>query len=270
MKKYFPCLFIALALMQCKTDRSPLTPYWDRVRAAADLSNLAISNIDESFIFERKSGPYTNEILLDNKAYYGVYFKYSWKKPPERFLNVTELITPNHETALQYINDRWETSSIYIGQPLPQDKPPVVGHVSYWNGRTFIRDNIVVDCHLNADLNPYLPEIARLIDNVLLKSPTYTSVSAAKPIVQRFQIEKSTVKLWSSTKLFIQVKNPIGGNVHYDWRFMPGVGGIWRETDGSYYFQLYLDNPTTILVRLIAFNDAGFSDWAEIKVIATQ
>ncbi len=252
---------IFLMVASCQRDFSPLSPEIV-VRPAADLSQLSLAPIDSAYAFHRMSTP----SVWDWDDNYVIKFSYQWRKQPDRFINIEQTITESFAMAVEFLRHQWENSSIYLGTPRPEDHPPIAGTISYQNGHCFIRDNIIIHCGIRNDSSVQDANVIKLVDELLLQSPTYRHSSALRPVIRKFAISKNPVPLRTDTPLIIDVVNPSGcGVVYYTWRFNPSFGGVLQEVD-RYYFQSYMDDPMTIYLRLIAFNTCGFSSWAEIKI----
>jgi|GEM_PF-4425497 len=264
MRKIILILPLLILLISCERDFAPISPE-PGFRAAADLSLLSPCFSDDAYTLTKAGHPFTSEILWQDIAYYLVRFNYEWQKSADQWIIVEQTVCESFEQAVCLLKNEWETSSFYHRGPRPQDYPTIAGTISYENGRTFIRDNIVIRSRILGDSTIEHAELARNIDRYLLKTPIFQSSAAACPQIIKFAISKNPVPLWSSTKLLIGIIDPTGGTLYYDWRFQPNTGGICKEVDG-YYFQSYMDDPVTLFLRLIAFNSAGYSAWSEIKI----
>ena len=94
------------------------------------------------------------------------------------------------------------------------------------------------------------------------------SADQMKPLIDRFEIAQNPVKRNSVTRLHINVKDPMRGNLYYNWRFTPGsknYGGIEIYHEGNYYYyaETYAsEEELTILV----FNDSGFYSSSTIYI----
>jgi len=257
-------LLIILLSVACHQDFSPLSPEMV-IREAADLSSLSLPSVDPPYILKKAGQSSVSEYFYNDQVLYLVRFKYEWQRSADQIVNIDLTVAESYEMAVDLLKMEWETSSIYHGVPRPQDHPSVAGTISYENGRTFIRDNIIIKNRVLNDSTLKFADLARITDQLLLKAPTHSDLHSVRPSIRKFEIVKNPVPLWSSTKLNIAVIDPLGYTLSYDWRFQPNFGGIWKEADG-YYFKSYMDDPTTIFLRLIVFNRTGFSSWSEIKI----
>ncbi|NLP11604.1 hypothetical protein GX408_14500 [bacterium] len=260
--------FIVLLHLACSGDFSPLAAK-RIIREAADLSLLSLPADNPAYSLTRAGKTFTWENNWENHCYYLVQFKFEWRRPPDQIVNVDLTVTESYEMALDFLRSEWETSSLYLGAPRPRDYPTIAGTISYQGGRTFIRDNIIAKIRILNDSSLTYNHLAALADHLLLKAPTHSDLSHVRPSIRRFAIEKNPVPLRSSTKLDIAVVDPLKSTLYYDWRFQPNFGGIWLDKDG-YYFQIDMDEPGTIFLRLIVYNQAGFSSWSEIEIVVKK
>jgi len=265
---FFFLVSLLLMLIACQQDFSPLEPKMI-IREAADLSNLSLSNLDPSYLLVKNRQFFISEYRKQEGICYLVHYRYQWRNSLNQFLHLELLVAESYSMAMDLLKMEWEISSIYHGGPRPQDHPVVAGTISYEDGRTFIRDNLIVKIRSEDDssLNP--ANLAVMADRQLLKAATHSDLADVQPIIRKFEITKNPVQLWGSTKLNIAVLDPLGSTVTYDWRFSDGHGGIWKEGN-EYFFQTYFDEPAAVQLRLIAFSQAGFSTWSEITVIVER
>jgi hypothetical protein len=142
-----------------------------------------------------------------------------------------------------------------------KDSPAFVGDLSYFEGQEFIRDNHIVRIHTSEKFEGNVSDIAKYIDQMILKSQTFKSIKNVKPKIDEFSIMSNPVIEKSKTPLKIQVSDPKNRNITYVWRFQhSGYGDISKDESGTYFYQSHWVDPSISEsgLTLIAVNDYGF------------
>ena len=150
--------------------------------------------------------------------------------------------------------------------------PPLVGDISYGMGRSFVRDNIIIEIYGEGNYRGQWQHIAKQIDSYLLRSQTYDSANEAKPVINQFEIAQNPVAYGTITKLILDVIDPSGGELYYDWMFTPGSldwGGIETDELGNYYYYAET-NESVEELTLLAMNYSGFCATAVLYINVTQ
>lgn len=249
---FFSCLF-------------PTQPSNEIVRTAVKLSQSDFPDLTGATELRAGDRPWLWEIGDEPGKFYVIKFNYYWKLSPDDFLDVSLVVAESKEQAISYLNYRRENSCIPVFMQPPEDKPPVVGNISYGGGHDFIRDNIVVENRTEGSLKDKTTAIAQKIDELLRASRTASSANRVKPKIGRFQIAQNPVFRGSTTQLILQVTDPLGEIVFYEWRFSSDRGGIVVDEYGHYLYQAGYEIGSQKLT-LIAINEGGFYSTAEIDI----
>ncbi len=252
---FFSCLF-------------PTQPSKEIVRPAVKLSQSDFPDLAGATEARAGERPTLWEFGDEPGKSYVIKFSYFWRLSAEDFLDVDLIVAESREQAIYYLNYRRENSSIPIWMQPPEDKPPVVGNISYNGGSDFIRDNILVETRAYGILKEKTTAIVKQIDALLLTSRTASSAERFKPNIEKFQIVQNPVPRGSTTRLIIDVKDPLGGKLFYEWRFIPSdgnYGGIVIDEFGNYFYYAETDAQIEKLI-LFAINEGGFFSKAEIDI----
>ncbi len=179
----------------------------------------------------------------------------------EIWIVVAETAAEAHE----YLIERYFYTSLPFETRVPRrDQPNVAGDISFFGGRKFIRNNIVVEISAKGKMKDKLRETAEQIDALLLTRPTATSADPFKPVIERLEIAQDTVERESKTKLFVEATDPYGGDLVYKWRGTDG--GIGKDESGDYYYYAGDFGVNNLTLSLIVINDIGFASRASIGV----
>jgi hypothetical protein len=249
---FFSCLF-------------PTQPSNEIVRTAVKLSQSDFPDLAGATEVRAGERPRLWEVGDGPGKFYVIKFNYYWKLSPDDFLNLDLVVAESKEQAISYLNYRRENSCLPAFMQPPEDKPPVVGNISYGGGQDFIRDNIVVENRTYGSLKEKTTAIAQKIDELLRASRTASSANRFKPKILRFQIAQNPVYRGTTTQLIIQVTDPLGGIVFYEWRLSSDLGGIVVDEHGHYLYQAGYETGSQKLT-LIAMNEGGFYSTAEIDI----
>jgi hypothetical protein len=250
---FFACLF-------------PTQPSNNIVRTAVKLSQSEFPDLTGATEVRAGERPWVWEIGDEPGKCYVIKFNYQWKFSADDILDIDVIVAESREQATNYLTYRRQTSCIAEFLQPPEDKPPVAGNISYGEGQDFIRDNIIVEIRAYGTLKEKTTAIAKQVDALLRTSRTASSTDRFKPKIQKFQIAQNPVRWQSTTPLIIEVKDPLGSRVFYDWRFSSNYGGIVIDESGNYHYY-YAESETGFeKLILIAINEGGFFATAEIDI----
>lgn len=249
---FFSCLF-------------PTEPSKEIVRTAVKLSQSDFPDLAGATEVRAGERPWLWEIGDDSGKFYVSNFNYHWKFSAHDFLTIDLFVTESREEASNFLTVLRNSNSLPEELRPQEDKPPLVGNISYGGGRYFIRDNIVVENRAYGNLREKTTAIAKQVDVLLRASRTASSANRFKPKIERFQIAQNPVLRGSTTQLIIQVTDPLGGIVFYEWRFSSSLGGIVTDEYGHYLYQAGYELGNEKLT-LFAINQGGFLATAEIDI----
>ncbi len=254
----------------CTRVKSPTGPDSHPVRAAVRLTADQIKAVEEAEPLRNGEPPrLVHAGWQGNQPTYSlVEFQYEWRVSEGNSLRVTLVVASDREQAESYLREVRELASVPMELVAPEDDPAVAGDPSYGGGRQFIRDNVVVFVDAKGELEAKVSEIARDVDAALQQGPTARSADEMKPVIKRFAIAENPVKVRSRTRLIIDVLDPVGAKLYYEWRFGWGGGdhgGIERDQDGNFYY--YADTCQAVEeLTLFVLNDWGFCSWSTIQI----
>lgn len=153
------------------------------VRNGINLSNLKIPSLADTHEIEPK---YPFFISKKDNGELFVRYRSQWQLTRSDFLEITLSFyksgTEAHENMINH----------YMLTPLPlevrkksRDKYPVAGDISFYNGRLFIRNNIIVKIYAEGKLIPRIEKIATTIDSLLLNQQIAQSYEDATPKIKK-------------------------------------------------------------------------------------
>jgi len=111
-----------------------------------------------------------------------VKYRSKWKQTDSGFLEITISFLNSVIDAHEYLIDQFVSSTLpfYLKEDT-RDIPPDVGDVSFYKGRIFIRNNIVVKIHAEGEMKSLVKDIVKEIDTLLLAQETVESYDMVKP-----------------------------------------------------------------------------------------
>jgi hypothetical protein len=111
----------------------------------------------------------------------------NWMIDVDDFLEITISYFNSGIDAQEYVIDQY-----FIGSTLPKniklnalDQMSVLGDVSFYGGRIFIKNNIVVDIHAEGQFESIMSKIAKEIDFLLSNQKTYNLPEKVKPRLEK-------------------------------------------------------------------------------------
>ncbi len=179
----------------------------------------------------------------------------------EIWIVVAETAAEAHE----YLIERYFYTSLPFETRVPRrDQPNVAGDISFFGGRKFIRNNIVVEISVKGKMKDKLRQTAEQLDALLLTRPTAASAQQFKPVIERLELAQDTVEKGSSTRLFFEARDPHGGGLEYIWR-MNGAG-LGKDHNSETYYYIARYEVGVKELTLIVINDIGFASRASLTV----
>lgn len=154
------------------------------VRDGINLSALKLTSLQTA----RKIVKEKNFILfrMENGEHF-IKHVGNWKIGDDDFLEITISYLNSGIEAHEYVIDHY-----FIGSALPLsmklntlDQPSVIGDVSFFGGRIFIKNNIVVDIHAEGQFKSNMVQIAKEIDELLSSQKIYNSCDKVKPKLKK-------------------------------------------------------------------------------------
>lgn len=264
MKTFNSTLIILLIVFLSSCDKETNKITHGNIRGAVKLSINEISALEGATEIKSGERPWLWKMGWNGDNYDFVKYVYTWTLSDTNFVNVDMVITESEEQALRYLTEKRETSSIPLHLLQPEDQPTIAGDISFGQGRDFIRNNIVIEIHAEGIFNNRTEKLAQQIDNIIIKGPTFFSLSEIKPTVNDFRITENPVVERTKTMIEIEVNDPNDKEIYYQWSFntIIGLGGNVVQENGNFFYEA---NSTYTNVEtneeeltVIAINNFGF------------
>ncbi len=236
------------------------------VRDGIDLSKCAIPSLSDIPIVTKP--PFFSYIPEEENRKILGYYQSVWQIDRQNLMEVRVVFAETCEEAHEYaICSYFNSSNPQVPKP---DDVVIAGDISFFNGHSFIRNNIFVMITPRGELVNRKSAVAKDIDNLLLARPTASSSEEFKPRIQRFEIAKSLVESKTQTKLFLEVADPKGSELYYFWRVT--AGSIGEDEHGQFYYYSSDEAApgTTQTITLIVINDRGYCRTSSIDVKIKQ
>jgi hypothetical protein len=273
--KYTGPIFLLFFFIACERNKNPFVPLIPEARPAIKLTIDSIPALEGSTAFHSDPKPRLWQAgMEDEDIYYVIKFTYEWKVSQDDFVIMDLTVTESRETAQKYLLERRLLSSLPIDLQLSQDQPAVAGQISYGNGRDFIRDNLLIEIRAEGQFAEKVPEIARQIDALILQNTKLMFAENMRPVIHKFEFSDEPIHYHpilepqKKIKLIIDVSDPMGGKLYYDWRFTVTsgyYGGIVIDEQGNYYYSFSYPEPDGISkLTIIVINDSGFLSTASV------
>ncbi len=200
-------------------------------------------------------------VTRDFTGDYTAEFEYLWESDSGDYSVIDIRVIESQESAIAALLE----SHKYYSNPFIEenrDEPAVVGDLSYFGGVEFIRDNLIIKIRTSDNYDNSITEIARSVDNKILKGPAFHSLARVKPVIKEFSITDNPVLERTQTLLVIRTEDPNNQEITYQWRFdkSSGYGGIYKDGIGNYFYSSgWADTSDVALgLTLIAINRYGF------------
>ncbi len=245
----FALSIVLIGFTNCRYIPQDPSQHFHPVRAAPKLSNENIPALRETQQTRAAERPWLEHAGV-------IEFKYRWEYQDGVAIGVSLYVAETKEIASNWLLERRASASLPMDFYFPRDDPAVVGDISFGGGQQFIRDNIVIVFRSDTTIT----EMAQQIDSLILDAPVRLSARQMTPLISTFTITENPVQFRSTTRLIIDVENPVNGELFYDWRFTPGSenwGGIERDESGNFYYCADTYEPVEYLTVYV-INDAGF------------
>lgn len=219
-----------------------------------DLSSYLIPGLTTDILVKQKMPFFyqetgEGELLIKHRS--------KWIASKNDFIEITITISENCTGAHEYLINRYYHSQLPFAARIKlKDQPTVAGDISFDKGRKFIRNNIVVEIHAEGYFDKMIGTIAKEVDNLLVAKPSYISSDELKPMINRFEIENTLVDFQSSTRLNIDVYDPLGRKLSLFWKVTGG--SVDKDRMGNYYYYATAEKNSTQKITLIAMNNIGF------------
>lgn len=204
--------------------------------------------------------------IQESNGKFRVLYRYNWQLSSNNLLEASIVITESCEDAHQYMIERRFYSSLPFELRVPKrDKVPVIGDISFFEGREFIFNNIVGNLIFEGEFKENKNDFIIQLSSLFNSSPTANSCAAFKPLIIKLTLVDNKLKKGSITKLFIEVKDPQESEIIYVWRMT--AGAVEKGEEGNYYYHADSEQGGTQILTLYAINQLGFASKAEIKII---
>ena len=255
-------ILLVVFLSSCDKDSDEIT--YGNIRGAVKLSINEISALEGATEIKSGERPWLWKMGWNGDNYDLVKYTYTWTLSDTNFVNVDMVITESDEQALRYLTEKRETSSIPLHLLQPEDQPTIAGDISFGHGRDFIRNNIVIEIHAEGIYNNRTEKLAQQIDKIIIKGPSFFSLSEIKPTIIDFQITENPIVERTETLIDIEVKDPNDKAIYYQWNFntIIGLGGNVNQVNDNFYYEAnstYTDVLTNEEeLTVIAINEFGF------------
>jgi hypothetical protein len=255
-------LLLIIFLSNCEKKTDEITH--GNIRGAVKLSINEIPTLTGATEIKSGETPWLWKMGWNGDNYDLVKYGYTWLLSNTNFVDVDMVITESAQQALRYLTEKQETSSIPLDLLQPEDQPTIAGEISFGQGRDFIRNNIVIEIRAEGIFNTKTEKLAQQIDKIIIRGPSFFSLSEIKPIINDFRITENPVIERTKTMIVLEVEDPNKKDIYFQWRFntIVGLGGNIAQENGKF---LYEANSTYTNVEtneeeltVIAINEFGF------------
>lgn len=122
-------------------------------------------------------------------------YRSKWSQSEKDFVEITISFLNSNLESHEYLFDQY-----ILGSTLPLntrenslDNPSIVGDVSFYKGRIFIRNNIVVKIHAEGKMSTLVESIAKEIDKLILSQDIVDSYDKFKPRIVKDNNDKKII-----------------------------------------------------------------------------
>jgi len=255
-------LLLIVFLSSCDKETDKITH--GNIRGAVKLSINEIPALEGAAVIKSGERPWLWKMGWNGDNYDLIKYFYAWTLSDSDFVNVDMVITQSNEEALRFITERLNDTPFPLNASERQDKPAIVGDVSYDNGSNFIRDNIIIEIHAEGIFRDRTEKLAKQIDKIIVKGTSVSSLSQIMPMIKDFRIIKNPVIERTKTMIEIEVKDPNDKEIYYQWNIntSTGLGGNIIQENGKYFYEAnstYTNVETNVdELTMIAINEFGF------------
>lgn len=125
---------------------------------------------------------------------------FRWTDKNKEYVQIAIFCTESHEQALNLLEEFKKSHCLSYEEVNNQkDIEDIIGDQSYLDGEMFIRDNLVVRQYLSKDWTISVNQIAKSIDEKILLSQTFSSISEVKPMFTKIEFKDNPIP--ANTKL---------------------------------------------------------------------
>lgn len=215
---------------------------------------------------QTKHGQFPQSIPYDLPSNYSPEIEFRWESHDGNYVYIDVCVTENELAIIMLI----EAHKYYVNPFIEDNKddPAVVGDHSYFGGKEFVRDNLIVKIHTSEKFDGKTTEIAKHIDTKIKNGPIFKSLEEFKPSINKFDIEDNPVVELSKTPFLIEVDDPNNKKLIalLSMQTVIGMGGsILNDGIDNCYFlanSVYDDLETNVVdVSVVVINEFGF--WAK-------
>ena len=242
-----------------------------------------VVNIEAEDVFPNKQNVFTNheEYLCsypeEENSFYKAYVTkhFVFYQNEKDGVRIDARVLADSVSAKRYLNFHF-MSYTHPNIHSFKDSIPVVGDISYFKGRVFLRDNIFIKISGVSDIEKEkrTTQIAKAIDKRILNTPKIKVTGNMGPVIKRFEIAQKEVRNLSKTRLFIDVDEPNGKELECSWKFNSTIGNptrygkVVKDEMGHYYYVADPPQHTgwSFELTLIIKNEYGFGAESTIVV----
>lgn len=263
-------LLITLILSCCDKESEDISN--GKIRGFVKLSINEIPALEGATETKSADRPWLWKMGWNGDDYDIVKYNYSWTLTDTEFVNVDMVITKSKEEALKYITERLDNTPFPLNASEREDKPAIVGDVSYDKGSNFIIDNMIIEIHAEGIYKEKIEEISQQIDNVIVNEPSFSSLSQIMPVIEDFRIINNPVIERTKTMIDIEVNDPNDKEIYYQWSFntISGLGGNIIQENGNFFYEAnstYTNIETNEEeLTVIVVNEFGFFTSSTIMI----
>ena len=264
MKTFNSTLIILLIVFISSCDKETEKITHGNIRGAVKLSINKIPALEGATAIKSGERPWLWKMGWNGDNYDFIKYFYAWTLSDSDFVNVDMVITQSNEEALRYITERLNDTPFPLNASERQDKPAIVGDVSYDKGSNFIRENIIIEMHAEGIFMERKEKLALQIDKIIVEGTSVSSLSQIMPVIKDFRIIKNPVIERTKTMIEIEVKDPNDKEIFYQWNINTsiGLGGNIIQENGNYFYEsnsTYTNVQTNVdELTMIVINEFGF------------
>ncbi len=155
----------------------------NEIRNGINLSNLKIPVLVDTHEIKPK---YLFFVSKKDNGELFVKYRSQWHLTKIDFTEITLSFYKSGIEAHENLIDQYMLTPLSLEtRKISRDKQDVVGDVSFYNGRLFIRNNIIVKIYAEGELISRIASIAKAIDAILLSQEIVQSYDDITPRIQK-------------------------------------------------------------------------------------
>lgn len=187
---------------------------------------------------------------------------FRWTDENKEYVQVAIFCTESHEAALNLL-EFFKTDHCLSVEEINNEKDidDIIGDQSYLNGEMFIRDNLVVRQFFSVDWPISVNQIAKSIDEKILLSQTFSSISEVKPRFNKIEFKNNPIPANTELEYTLDANDPGDLPLTYILRFEGLVapeGFSFDSKDGFYNPEKADSKIDKIGLEVFTFNKLGF------------